>query len=62
VRVNFLYRLFKICILLLETINPFESHLLFITSLNFTLLYGNAISKQYKKISKNAFKEEFTSE
>ena len=61
-RVKVLFRLFKFFILLLDTINPFESHLLFITSLNFTLLYGNAISKQYKKISKNAFKEEFTSE
>jgi hypothetical protein len=38
-----------------------KCHLLFTLSLNFTLLYGNAISKQYKDISKGAFKEDFTS-
>jgi len=61
VRVNVLFRLFGVCILLLETIGPFESHLLFDLSLKFTLLYGNAILKQCKNVPKNASKEEFAS-
>jgi hypothetical protein len=48
-----LLRLFKIFILLLEIINPFDSHLLFFFSLSFTLLYGNVIFKKYNKISRH---------
>ena len=60
-RVNVVFRLIRVCILLLDTISPFESHLLFDLSLKFTLLYGNAILKQCKNVPKNASKEEFTS-
>ena len=60
-RVNVLFRLFRVCILLLQTISPFETHLLFDLSLKFTFLYGNVILKQGKNVSKNASKEEFTS-
>ena len=60
-RLNVLFRLFRVCILLLETISPFESHLLFDLSFKFTLLYGNAILKQCKNVPKNVSKEQFTS-
>ena len=60
-RVNVLFRLFSVCILLLDTISPFESHLLFDLSLKFAVLYGNAILKQCKNVPTSASKEEFTS-
>jgi len=59
-RVNVLFRLFSVCIRLLDTVSPFESHLLFDLLLKFTVLYGNAILKQCKNVPKNASKEEFT--
>jgi len=62
IRVNLLFRLFKILILSLKLIKSFESHLLFLISLNFSLLYGIAVLEHNRKISVNAFKEEFTSE
>ena len=60
-RVNVLFRLFSVCILLLDTIIPLESHLLFDLSLKFILLYGNATLKQCKNVLKYASKEEFIS-
>jgi hypothetical protein len=62
VRVTVLFKLFRVCSLLLETIRSFESQLLFGLSHKLTFFNGNAILKQCRKVSKNASREEFTSE
>jgi hypothetical protein len=61
-RVPVLFKLFRVCSLLLEIISPLESHFLFGLSRKFTPLNGNAILKQCRKIGKNASREKFTSE
>jgi len=61
VRVNALFSLFSVCILLLDTISAFASQILFALSFKFIVLYGNAILKQCKNVPKNASKEKFTS-
>jgi hypothetical protein len=61
-RVTVLFKLFRVCNLLLETIRSFESQILFGLLCMFTLFKGNAILKQSREVSKNASREEFTSE
>ena len=61
-RVTVLFKLFRVCSLLVETISPFESHFLFVLSRKFTLLNGNAILKQCRKVAKNASREKLASE